>query len=360
MRIAQAVESLEVGGLERMALDLALGFRNAGDEVSFCCVLRRGELADEALAHGFPVSVFDKQPGLSPDLPLRLAGHFRRHRVEVVHSHNPGIHHYVASAARLAGVRVVVNTRHGPLMSSGKPYNERLFQFSLPFTDEVVFVSEQSRRVFLAQTGVPERLTSVIVNGIRLEPYRRQAAAPGSARPLIRFGAVGRLVPAKSHTTLIDAFALLHSRLPAATLRIAGDGPLRPDLQARVARAGLQSCITLAGHTADVPGFLRDLDIFVFSSKNEGLPMAILEAMAAGLPIVSTRVGGVPEVVPEGDVGWFCPIEDPAALADAMYAAAVSPDLERRGRRAIEHALARYSIEAMHAAYASLYRKYLV
>jgi glycosyltransferase involved in cell wall biosynthesis len=359
MRIAQVVDTLEMGGLERMALDLAMEQKASGHEAHVYCLLRAGALAKEAEAAGIPVSVFHKQPGLSLRLLAQLAWRFFRDGIEVAHSHDPNIHHYAAVAARMAGVPVVVNTRHGPATSSGGSFNERWFRMALPFTDAVVFVSEQARRTIMERSGLSERMTSVIPNGIRVERFMRRPAAPGSAWPRIRFGTVGRLVQAKGHATLIDAFQRLRERLPTAVLQIAGGGPLRGELQEQVARLGLEECVTLAGACSDVAGFLSELDIFVFSSRNEGLPMAILEAMAAGLPIVSTRVGGVPEVVPEGEVGWFCPADDAASLAAAMYTAAVSPDLAQRGQRATRLALERYTTAAMNRNYETVYRRCL-
>src|SRR5689334_4947122 len=141
MRIAQVIESLEVGGLERMALDLAIAQQAAGHTVFIYCILRLGPLAEDARAAGIPVVLFNKAPGMALGLPLQLAWRFLRDRVDVVHVHNPGIHPYVALGARLAAVPVVVNTRHGSLTSQGLPYQERHFQFTIPFTDHVVFVS---------------------------------------------------------------------------------------------------------------------------------------------------------------------------------------------------------------------------
>ncbi len=356
MRIAQVVETLEVGGLERMALDLAMEQRAAGDQVFIYCVLGEGPLADEARAAGIPVRLFSKPPGIALRLPFQMARQFWLDGIEVAHCHNPGVHPYTAVAARWAGVRIVINTRHGPATSSGRLFQERHFRLSLPLTDHVVFVSEQSRRFCVDQFGVPETKTSVILNGIRVDRFLAQPAKPGSARPRIRFGTVGRMVPAKGHAKLIDAFARVSGMLPEAELRIAGGGPLHDSVKEQISRLGLDRCVRLEGQTSDVGGFLRDLDVFVFSSINEGLPLVILEAMAMGLPIVSTRVGGVPEVAPEGDVAWFCPIGDSEALASAMCEAALSPDLARRGRRAREIAVSDFHTSTMHQKYEELYR----
>jgi len=359
MRIAQIVETLEVGGLERMALDLSVEQKAAGHKVFLYCVIGEGPLADEARLAGITVVPFGKPPGISMRLPLKLAWRLRQDGIQVAHAHNPGVHPYAALGARLAGVSVVINTRHGPVTSFGRPFQERHFQFALPFTDHVVFVSEQSRRYFLDKSGMSESRTSVILNGIRVDRFLRHPAEPGSVRPRIRFGTVGRMVPAKGHATLIDAFARMADRVPEAELRIVGGGPLSNALEEQVRRLGLERRIILEGPRPDVGNFLRELDVFVLSSLNEGLPLVILEAMAAGLPIVSTRVGGVPEAAPEGEIAWFCPIGEAEALSQAMYQAAVSPDLADRGRHAMRLAQSRFSASVMYRNYEALYERCL-
>jgi glycosyltransferase involved in cell wall biosynthesis len=356
MRVAQIVETLEVGGLERMALDLAVEQKAAGHEVYLYCVAGGGPLAEEARAAGIPLRMFGKPPGISLRLPFQMAWQFWRDGIEVAHCHNPGVHPYTAAGARAAGVPLVINTRHGPATSMGLPYQERHFRLSLPLTDHVVFVSGQSRTFCMQQYGVPEAKTSVIVNGIRVDKFSDHPAHPGAVRPRIRFGTVGRMVPAKAHSTLIDAFARVAQLLPLVELRIAGGGPLQDAAEQQIRSLGLDGRVYLVGPITDVSGFLEELDVFVFSSMSEGLPLSILEAMSAGLPIVSTRVGGVPEVAPEGEVAWYAPIGDSDALARAMCEAASSPDLALRGQRARDLAIGEYHVSAMYRKYQALYQ----
>src|SRR5664279_5577049 len=183
MRIAQIVETLEVGGLERMALDLAMEQKAAGHQVFLYCVVAEGPLAEEARAEGIPLRLFAKPPGITLGLPFQMARQFWRDRIEVAHCHNPGVHPYTAAGARCAGVPIVINTRHGPATSMGLPYQERHFRLSLPLTDHVVFVSAQSRTFCMQQYGAPEAKTSVIVNGIRVDKFSEHPARPGSVRP---------------------------------------------------------------------------------------------------------------------------------------------------------------------------------
>ena len=175
------------------------------------------------------------------------------------------------------------------------------------------------------------RKTSIIRNGIPLSRFSGFLAHPGSRLPKVVFGTVGRLAPAKDHIGLIEAFAQVKLQLPAAELRIAGDGPLRQEIEARVQALGLTEAVHLHGEILDVPRFLADLDIFVLSSVTEALPIAILEAMAVGLPIVSSRVGGIVEIAPDKDVAEYCPPSDPPAWLEKPCWLVAQPDRMRIG-----------------------------
>jgi glycosyltransferase involved in cell wall biosynthesis len=357
MRVVQIIDTLEVGGLERFAVDLAREQKRTGQEPYLYCLLGGGCLADEARTAGLPVRIFGKTRGFSGGLLMRLAQQLRRDAPDVVHTHNPGVHPYGAVAARLAGVPAVLNTRHGVTTSTGRLNRERYFRAAGRLTDRIVFVSEHCCRV-LTDRGLPYSKARVIHNGIDLAPFSRPAT-PGAERPRIRFVTVGRLVPVKAHDVLLAAFAALVRRLPDASLRIVGAGPLLDDTRAHAARLGLAGNVTLEGESRDVATSLRASDIFVLSSTSEGLPLAILEAMAAGLPIVSTRVGGVPEVAPEGEVAWYCEPGSARDLTAAMFAAATCQDLPERGKAARRIVCARYSIVRAQQDYDSLYREVL-
>jgi glycosyltransferase involved in cell wall biosynthesis len=355
VRIVQLVESLELGGLERMALDLALALKSRGHEPSLWCLFNRGALAQEAELSGIEVRAFQKPAGFSLLTLGRLAGQLRRERPDVLHTHNLGTHVYGAPAAALARVPVVVSTRHGYVSSEGRPYREDRFRKTLPMTDAVVAVSEHTLAGLRLAGSAPERKSRVIYNGIRAGRFLAQPAFPGTVRPRLRLGTVGRLVPAKGHAVLLSAFAAVSGELPEAQLFIAGDGPLRPALEDQASRLGLVGRVFFLGARNDVAEFLSGLDLFVFPSINEGLPLAVLEALAAGLPIVATRAGGVPEVAPEGDLAWYCQPGDDAGLAAALRQAAAASDLAERGLRARARCADRYTLEAMCRSYEDLY-----
>jgi len=361
LRIVQLVENLELGGLESMAVDLAIAQRRAGHEVAVYCLFQAGPLAERLAAAGIPVVAFNKAPGFSVRAVLAMARRLRAdrpNRPDVVHGHNPGVHHYAALAAKLAGVPVCVSTRHSASDSQGRPYQERYFRWVQPLTAHVVFDCDFVQRGLQPKLGYPGAKCSVILNGIPLDGFLARPASPGNRLPRIRFGTIGRLVPAKAHSILIDAFARVCQSAPGAELSIYGYGSLDAELRARIARLGLEGTVRMEGRTADSPGALAGLDVFVMSSVNEGLPLVLLEAMAAGLPVVSTNVGGIPEIVPK-ESGWLCPPGDAEALAAAMLRAAECGDLRERGEFSRRLAAASYGIEHMAGRYEELYRRLL-
>jgi glycosyltransferase involved in cell wall biosynthesis len=358
VRIVQLVENLEVGGLERLAVDLAIAQKQAGHHALMYCLHEAGPLAATLEAAGIPVVAFRKAPGFSFATVLAMAKRLRYDQADVIHGHNPGVHHYAALAARIAGVPVCVNTRHSALTSKGLPYQERYFRWVKPLTGQVVFVCDYVRRLLVDKLEYPAGKCSVILNGIPLEGFLARPAAPGSRLPRIRFGTVGRLVPAKGHVVLIDAFALVVRQIPDAELSIFGYGDLEGAMREQIARLGLEGKVVLEGRTNDSPGALAGLDVFILSSVNEGLPLVILEAMAVGLPVVSTNVGGIAEVLAK-EASWLCPPGDAQALAGAMLEAARCGDLRERGEIARRVASENYGQEHMVRRYQELYRRLL-
>ncbi len=359
MRIVQMIETLEVGGMERIAVDLALAQHDAGHHTAVYCLLGAGPLQAELDRAGVPVAVFQKRHRSKASVIGSMAAQFRRFRPHIVHGHNPGVHHFAAVAARLAGVPVCLNTRHSVDSSTGAPYQERYFRWVEPLTNHVVFVCDYVRNELEPRLRYPAKKCSVILNGVPLERFLAHPASPGSASPRIRFGTIGRLVPAKGHAVLIDAFSRVAGQLTDADLRIFGYGPLGQDLQMQIQRLGMSGRIRLEGRTEDPALALQSLDIFVFASLHEGLPLVILEAMAAGLPVVSTRIGGVPEVAPASLFPWFCAPGSAPALADVMLQAARSDRLPPIGAEARRLAAMHYGIGQMSRSYETLYERLL-
>lgn len=359
MRIVQLIESLDLGGLERMAVDLALAQHAAGHQVFLYCLFGAGVLRAELDERGIPIVTFHKNRRSNASLVHAMFRQLRRDRADVINAHNPGVHHSAALAKFAARVPVLVNTRHSATTSTGAPYQERYFRLVAPLTDHVVFDCDFVRQQLKPRLRFPESKYSVILNGIRQDPFIARPACPGSAAGRIRFGTVGRLVPAKGHSVLIDAFSQVAARLPQAELAIFGYGPLEGEMKRQIDRLGMADRIRLAGRTDRPAEVFADLDIFVFSSVNEGLPLVIMEAMTAGLPIVSTRVGGVPEVAPPDVSARYCEPSDAGGLARAMIDLAATADLKRMGAESRRIALEKHGIARMSREYEGLYDRLL-
>jgi glycosyltransferase involved in cell wall biosynthesis len=368
MRLVQFVNNLDMGGLERLVLDLAQCQLAEGHEPAIYCLTHPGRLAAEAENSGIKVHSFEKPAGPSPAIVLKIARQLRVDRPDVLHSHNHLVHHYGVVAGKLAGVSVLVNTRHGSerVMSSSPtgsfvsndPVDRRsdlIYRATLPFVDSVVLISEATRRFYVQHRGVPASKARVILNGAHLEKFLESPAHPGAAQPRVRFGTAARLVPVKDHYSLLRAFATVVRDIPHAELAIAGDGPLRQELEAFTKKLNLTDRVTFIGALPDTSKFLNELDVFVLSSLSEGMPISLLEAMAAGLPIVSTRAGGVDEVAIEGKNAFLAEPADVDGLAQAMIQMARRSDLAELGEIGREAVKTRFRIDNSWAEYHKLF-----
>jgi glycosyltransferase involved in cell wall biosynthesis len=333
MKIVQLLPSLDLGGMERLAVDLACQQKSEGHEPSIYCTSHPGQLAPEAEGAHVPVHSFGKTTGFSLRLIRDIAFRLRVDRPDVLHAHNALVLHYGIAVACLAQVPVVVNTRHGGNMN-WDPHCERIWRQSVRWTDAVVFISERVREYYVTRDRLSRRNTSVIYNGINIEKFSARHAHPAAGLPRFRVGCVGRLVPAKDHVTLIRAFSLVAKVMPETELHILGEGPSRAAISQTAESLGIANRVFLHGASYDVAGFLSTLDLFVLSSIDEGLPISLMEAMAAGLPVVSTRLPGLTELAPESLVAGYCTPGQPESLAEHILRAARRPDLPALGEAA--------------------------
>lgn len=368
MRIVHVVETLEVGGAEHMVVALAALQRARGHEVSIVCLFREGPLAVRARAAGVEVGDCAKQPGLDLGAVARLRRWIKGHRAQVLHTHNAVPHYYGVAAQAGCGVRRVVNTRHGMGAAGPTARRDRLYRLTMPFTDHAVAVCDAARERFVSQRVIPRAKAVTVVNGIDLaRVVQRSDAAKDSllaslrvqGRPLV-FGTVGRLNALKDQRTLLRAFAQIepasHAGAAPAILVIAGEGEMRATLEDERARLGLEGRVFLLGQRDDVPQVLAGCDVFVLSSITEGYSLALVEAAAAGLPMLATDVGGNAEIVAQGRTGMLVPASDPQALAKAMTLLAHDRfACERMGGEARRWALANGSILTMGDRYDQLY-----
>jgi glycosyltransferase involved in cell wall biosynthesis len=360
-RVLQVALSLVPGGTERLVIEIAKRLAPSFP-MAVCLLDEPGAWAAELAGRGIPVAALFRAPGFRPSLALRIARVAAAHRADIIHCHQYSPFVYGALAALVRPGTRVVFTEHGRLSDAPASFKRRLANRIVAHLPASIFaVSFDLRRHMIAE-GFPAPRVGVIWNGIDPGP------PPGErdrveARCLLGIGAerlvvgtVARLDPVKDLPSLVFAFAALRRARPEALLAIVGDGPERPKIEAAAREAEVAADVLFTGQRADVRRILPAFDLFVNSSVSEGISLTILEAMAACLPVVATRVGGTPEVVKDGETGVLVPARDRASLGQALLDLAGAPkrarELGRAGRARVEKA---FSIDRMVADYARVY-----
>jgi glycosyltransferase involved in cell wall biosynthesis len=345
-------------GGEQQASYLIRAQARRGHRVVLC-----GRYGSEFLSrdHGAPVEARLAMP-FRTEAALwsawRLAGVTRRYDIEVVHAHSSKAH-TAACLAKLFRAR-------GKLIVSRRvdfpPKTDPLNRLKYKEPDHYVAISRRIREVLL-EAGLSESKITVVHSGIdlaRLDVPPLGRSELGVPEDAVLLGNAAALVGHKDHATLINAMAHVVREEPRAHVAIAGEGPLRRELEAQIESLGLGQHVQLLGHRHDLPRILRALGLFVFSSKEEGLGTSVLDAMACGVPVVATRAGGIPEMVEHGETGLLAPPQDPRALAQQVLAAMREPErsAERadKARRRVE---GEFSVEAMVEGNLRVYEKAL-
>jgi glycosyltransferase involved in cell wall biosynthesis len=362
LTVAHVLSSFDMGGQERVALDLAAIQRASGQRVLALSLARtpEGPLASAFRAAGVQTETVAKRPGFDASLSFRLAARIAMEGVDVVHSHNPHALIYGAPAAALLRV-ASVHSKHGRNPGTGRAMWLRRAASRL--VDAYVAVTPALAQVALeAHECAPARL-HVIANGIDVtrftpqpEVRRRMRAELGIPERAWVVGTVGRLSPEKDQALLVDALAPL---LDADRhLVIVGDGPEREALHLRVASTWRSAFVHMTGARSDAQNLLAAFDVFALTSRTEGLPLVLLEAMAMRLPVVSTAVGGVPDLVEHGVTGFLVPAGDRVALGEQLAWLSSRPAAALEVAEVARHAvLERHTMQRMARDYEALYER---
>jgi glycosyltransferase involved in cell wall biosynthesis len=314
MVIAHVIDSLEIGGAETVVAALCQAHGAAGHRVEVHCLTTAGRLAEELQQIGVPVYVHASASAQRTMWKLFRA--FQRSRPDVVHCHNKTATIRAAVVARLTGARAIISTRHGLAPLPFRVRKELKFWITAALLcDRVVAVCDTARHN-LATGARPVAYKIVTI---------RNGASPqrvGDTEAIAKRGftlvSVGRLVAAKNFATLIRAVAVARTAIPDLSLWIVGGGDEAPALQRLSAELDVASVVRFCGERRDVGRWLGAADVFVLSSVTEGLPISLLEAMAAGLPAIVTDVGGLPELVALSGAGQTVPAGNVQRLADAI------------------------------------------
>jgi glycosyltransferase involved in cell wall biosynthesis len=356
------LHSLVVGGAEVLAARLA---RSLGDDFRFifACLDGVGPLGEQLAAEGLPVHVLGRKPGFDWRCARRLAAYTRAEAVDVVHAHQYGPFFYSLAARLLRRRPPILFTEHGRAFPD-YPRRKRMLvnRLLLERCDRVVAVGEAVREALARNEGIAARRIEVVYNGIDLAPFRHPVDREAVRRELgvgpgeVLILQVARLDYLKDHPTAVRAAGLLARRHPQARLVLVGEGPEQANIEALIAAEDLGAVVRLAGLRRDVPRLLGAADVFLLTSISEGIPLTVIEAMAAGLPVVATDVGGMREVVQEAETGLLAPAGDPAALAALLGRVLDDQDLARQlGRCGQARARSVFGDDRMLAAYRDLY-----
>jgi glycosyltransferase involved in cell wall biosynthesis len=350
--VVHVVASLDVGGLERVVFDLVTHANRARFTPRVVCLEEPGTWRGRFAELGIPVDCVTRARGGTAGRILHLARHLHEIGADVVHTHNVKPHLHGALAAALVRVPVILSTKHGRNFPT-RPLGRIANRLACRMCTALVGVSADCAAIWRDIERARPGKVSVITNGVDL------AAFPFSPRPVDgppRAVSVARLCSVKDPVTLLLATRRVLDREPGFRLDLAGDGPLRSEVEQSIVRLGLSEAVRMHGAIDDVRPVLSGASFFVLASTSEGISLTLLEAMAAGLPVVATRVGGSPEVVDQGVTGVLVPARAPEALADAMLWMLRQPgQRERMGRLARRRVEDRFDIRRTVAAYEQMY-----
>lgn len=351
MKILQLIDGLNIGGAEVLLRDLVQFLIANGHEVQVA-YSTPGPLAETLSEMGVPLTRLPRLARVDPFLLVGMMRTMRRVRPDLVHTHLFKSDLHGRLAARGMRVPVVVSTAHNNDAWAKRALLGYLYGLTSRLADRVIAVSEEVRHYQIQYTFLPPEKIITIDNGVDVRRFEGQDGRAVRAElglgdaPVI--GVIGRLSPQKDHGNFLQAAARILQAMPTARFLIVGEGPLRAELEAQARSLGLDQAVIFCGLRRDIPAVLAALDVLVFSSRWEGLPVTLLEGMAAARPVVSTAVGGVGEVVKDGESALLVPPGDPAALAEACLRVLREPKLaDKLATAAYVRVCANYSLDVM-------------
>jgi sugar transferase (PEP-CTERM/EpsH1 system associated) len=360
INVLHLIQGLEFGGLEKVTLSLIDGLDKNRYSGSICCFDSLGNLVNRVNGNT-KVHFLGRKQGIDYLYPFKLARLLKEHQIQVLHLHNSTAFFYGVIAGKIARVPVIVYTEHARDVFPNLKVRiaDKLLSF---FTNRIVVVAGYLKNNLIKYEKFKEKKISVIHNGIDADCYnvktdcREIRTKLGIDETTNVVGIVARLDPIKNHKCLIKAMKQVISEKPKTVLLIIGDGPIRSGLEMLVSDLMLGRNIKFLGMRADIPELMAAMDVFVLCSRSEGLSITLLEAMAAGKPVVATNVGGNPELIEHGVNGLLVQPDDRDGLSKAIIACLNDKSkAETMGRAAQKKVSERFTADNMIKKYEEIY-----
>ena len=352
-RVVFLLQDLKFGGTQRQVLELARRLDPVRFRPEIWLMAAGDDLVQQARDGGLPLTWLSRQEQVGAGAVLNLWRRLRRREVDLLLPFTVVPNIWGRILGRLARAPAIVGNCRG----GGAPRRQHE-RWLWPLARHIVCNSAALKRVLTRRCGVPESRLSVIPNGVDVDYFQPAPEGAGPYPAVVL--CVARMVPDKDHETLIRAFAEVVADFPQAQLWLVGEGPLLEKMQHLAGAILPPAACRFIPPQADLRPLLRQAGLLALSSRTEALPNVILEAMAAGLPVAATAVGGVPEMVTPGRTGWLAPPEDPPALAAALRRLLGNPeqcrDFGRAGRRRV---VQDFSLGAMVSRYEEVLRAFL-
>ncbi len=348
--VVQIVEDLKLGGLERVIESIAMHSDTDKFRMSVLCLSSGGEIAEKLIAAGVDVEVMGINGYHNPLSVVRVVKWLRKKKIDIVHTHGYPAGVLGRISAIIAGVPCIVHHVHSTYLDLNKKHHfiENILS---RFTHRIICCSEAVRSFVLEKEHIAEHKLTVIYNGVPETDYIDAGDTAGLKNALgfqednIIVGCIASLTPHKGHRYLLEAFREIDN----AGLLIVGDGPMGEELRSLSRELGISGRTVFTGHKMDVSPYVRLMDIAVLpSSEREGLGISIIEAMALSKPVIASAVGGLPEVVADGETGIIVEAKNSRALTSALDRLAAEPDLrETMGARGKERYKKMFSLNDM-------------
>ncbi|MCM8826813.1 MAG: glycosyltransferase [Candidatus Omnitrophica bacterium] len=364
INILYIIWSLGLGGAESVVINLVKGLDKGRFNPFVCCLNDKGIFAEELEREEIKVIALNKKPGLDFSIIPKMIRLINTHNIDIVHTHLWGANCWGRVAAVLGRVKIIIATEHS--VDVWKPKHYFLIdRFLSRFTHKIVVVSEAVKD-FYKSKGIAEEKLEVIYNGINEENFR----ISGEIREKIRkelgvndntkvLGIIGRLVEPKGHKFLFNAMGMLDGKYNLKVV-VVGEGVEKETLKEMVRSLGLEDKVIFTGFRNDVNNILQSIDILVIPSLREGLPLVMLEAMASGVPVISSKVGGIPEVIINGKNGILIEPANVRELAEAISVLVSNNELyQYLSHQAKQSIKAKFTLDRMIKDIEELYLKLL-